>query len=366
MKNPEMLQYKNGYEILSYDFKKYDFRDIISKQLSQMIEEENRYKLNKLENMHQIPNASLNLETYRQMIFKIFRGEKFQKVYKAFGLYVIDQYFNKEALIQKTPTIRIQFPGAKSTSYHCDGWYGHGQEVKSFWLPLVDVGSGSTLYISNDLNKTSTLMTKFSDEKTDLDDINLACRNFCDPFEGAYGNVLSFNSSAIHGTERNSRSYTRVSFDFRIAQNEYDLGTKPKSNFYTYDELFGDAEVKKETLSNDLRSIIYTNRCNGVSAKIQGQVCSDYCAENGINVIGGESEILPLYYLPVLRYYLSQREENSNCVVVYGLEIFQGDREIASSILDLCNETQKKLIFSMQNLVFDPAHPNKDGIMGKI
>ena len=32
-----------------------------------------------------------------------------------------------------------KFPGGKSVSFHTDKWYGHGDTVSSFWLPLTPV-----------------------------------------------------------------------------------------------------------------------------------------------------------------------------------------------------------------------------------
>ena len=115
-----MLDYLHGQHRLSYSTSKYDFESLVLDAL--LVSNETEIPL---QQVHQLDGIVNNVEKYRQILFSLFRTQEFQLPYKKLGAHLIDTYFNESALIQKTPTVRIQLPGADSTSYHSDGWYGH-------------------------------------------------------------------------------------------------------------------------------------------------------------------------------------------------------------------------------------------------
>ena len=78
--------------------------------------------------------------------------------------------------------------------------------------------------------------------------------------------------------------------------------------------------------------------------------------------MGGDSEILPLSYLPVLKNYIEEKELKINCIVVYGLDIFNSNKKIAKEILELLKKNKKDMIFCNENIIFDKKY-NLNNIM---
>ena len=351
-----MLDYEVGRSHLKFNTDTYDFYQMLLEHLSSISEARGGSKIESLEELHLAPGIQDNVEEYRQYCFSLFRTEEFQQLFKSFGKYLIDEYFDGVGLIQKTPTVRLQIPNATSTSYHSDGWYGHGESVRSFWLPLTQVGDGNTLYMADDIEKSKESMQRILSEKMSLNEINRACRDICSPFTGKFGDLLTFSSAMLHGAERNSWEQSRVSFDFRIAPDVNNLGTKPISNFFTYEELSGNGTSGSDT-SNTMQigsAITYSNLCNGKSAKAQLMLCSAYADANGISVTGNESEIVTLPYLPVLREYLTNRSD-VDAVVVFGTEIFEGDRQKAAELLECAVEGNTGIVFCAEGVHYFPG-----------
>ncbi len=333
----------------NYNTKKFNFQNIIFRKLKRYSETHDKIKINNLEHLKKNKKLKKNIEIYRQICFETFRSAEFQKVYKKFGIFLINNFFNKNALLQKTPTVRIQIPGEKCTPYHSDTWYGHGKSVRTFWLPLTDVNEENTLFVSTTLKESLELMKKIEKIKPSYADIYKLSKNICKPLIGQPGDIFTFSSQLIHGTEVSKNSKFRISFDFRIAKNNKELGIKSKSNFYSFHDL-----KKKNKIKNykSFTGLFYTNYCNGISAKSQLMLCNAFCRENNIKIKGGDSEILPLKYLPVLKSYLTDKTLGINCVVVYGLDVFENNIKISRDILKIVKKNKITLIFCNENIFF--------------
>jgi hypothetical protein len=363
-----MIDYNTGFARFTFDTQKYNFRELMREHLSSLSHELGGADVGALEQVHESFGIKENVEKYRQAAFALFRKESFQTMFKQFGIELIDKHFGGIGLIQKTPTVRIQLPGANSTSYHCDGWYGHGPSVKSFWLPLTEVRRGSTLHMAKNLDVSVEAMKTILKSKSTLDEINQIISKVCEPFEGQFGDVLTFSSNMVHGAEKSTLDTSRVSFDFRIAPNPDDIGTKPKSNFYSRDELAGLVLSEKNLTGKqaNLRGITYSNLCGGKSAKAQLMLSSAFADANNIDVIGNESEIVALDYMPVLRSYLQGESSSSNCVVVFGLDIFEGNIKLAREILDCADRGKRLIVFCAEGYFYGDNSIDKEALLGKI
>ena len=348
-----MLNYEVGRSHLKFNTDTYDFYQMLLEHLSSISEARGGSKIESLKELHLAPGIQDNVEEYRQYCFSLFRTEEFQQLFKSFGKYLIDEHFDGDGLIQKTPTVRIQLPGAESTSYHSDGWYGHGSSVRSFWLPLTRVESGNTLYMADDVNQSLQCMEDIRKAKANLHDINRIARSICSPFEGDFGDLLTFSSEMIHGANKNTRETTRVSFDFRIAPDPKDIGTKPLSNFFSRAELTSDGTVRTDVKNSrkiNYSGITYSNLCGGASAKSQLMLCALFCETNNIGIIGNESEIVTFDHLPVLRHYLASDMENINSIVVFSAAIFDGNVELAQAITGSALQNEKTIIFCAESI----------------
>lgn len=344
------LRLNKGVTKFQYNKKIYDFKKIIFNKLEDYSKINNNVRISSLEELHKNRNLKENVEIYRQLCFETFKSKKFQKIYKKFGIFLIDKFFDKKALLQRSPTIRIHLPGQQCTPYHSDTWYGHGSSVRTFWVPLTTVNKDNTLFVSKKLEDSLRLMKQIEKIKPTYKQIHKLSKKICQPLTGKPGDIFSFSSQLIHGTEVAKKSNTRISFDFRIAKNANDLGIKSKSNFYSFSEL---KKINKQKQKKQLIGLFYTNYCNSISAKNQLLFCNLFCKENNIQIKGGDSEILPLKYLPVLRNYLTDKKLKINCIVVYSLEIFDTNIKNTAEILELAKRNKIKLIFCNENIFFD-------------
>lgn len=347
-----------------YDNSKFDFARLVEKDLKEFSNEEFGKGFDDLESLHLNEAAKTNIEAYRQKCFSIFRSENFQKIYKEFGSFIIDKFFTDSALIQKTPTVRIQLPNEPGASYHSDGWFGHGSSVTSFWVPLTKVGPGNTLYMAENEASSQDAMEKIIVGQLNLAEINNLGSSICKPVSGQPGDIIAFSSNTIHGTNIATANYTRVSFDFRVAADPLDLGIKPRSNYFSRSELSSD-KSNNGSLSPSLTGLFYTNKCKGKSAKAQLAVTNDFAVSNNIKILGGDSEILPLAYLPVLQNYITSKDLNIDCILVFGLDIFDSDVSLAKYILIKTIENDRELVFCAEGISFKKGQ-NMDEILSRI
>ena len=104
----------------------------------------------------------------------------------------------------------------------------------------------------------------------------------------------------------------------------------------------------------------YTNSCNNKSSKSQLLLCKSYSEQNNINILGGDSEILTLSYLPVLRSYLEDKTLKINCVLVYGVDIFNSNKKLAKEILQISLKEKIDIIFCSEDIHFFKANQIED------
>lgn len=351
-----------GWTLINYDRNEFPFDKIIESSLLEFVHLEYNTKLDRLEDLHLNKNVIQNLESIRQKMFSIFRDHEFQTCYKSFAKYLIDIYADKEALIQKTPTARIQPPNFMTTSFHCDGWYGHSQSTNSFWLPVTELSEDNTLNISPSRDKSDVTMEKLLRGNYSLQEINDICMKVTKPTEATKGQILSFGPDMIHGAKMNTSDKTRVSFDFRIVNSDNDLGYKPISNYYRYDDL---TNLKTEKLNVDKAKntknvfLSYSNSCSGVNTKSQIMLCNNVAKDKGFAIQRNESEIYVFDHLPVLRHYLGAETPSFDGVVVFSVGIFNGQRMLAEEILNLAKKNSKTILFAAEDIIFNQSANNK-------
>ena len=350
-----------GWTLINYDRNEFPFDKIIESSLLEFVHQEHNTKLDRLENLHLNKNVIENLESIRQKMFQIFREDEFQKCYKSFGKYLIDIYSDKEALIQKTPTARIQPPRFMTTSFHSDGWYGHSQSTNSFWLPLTELSENNTLNISPSRDDSDITMEKLLKGNYSLKEINDICMNVTIPTEAKKGQILSFGPDMIHGAKMNTSDKTRVTFDFRIVNSDNDLGHKPISNYYRYDDL---TNLKTKKLDEDkpknIKNVFlsYSNSCSGVNPKSQLMLCNNVAKDKGFAIQRNESEIYVFDHLPVLRHYLGDETPSFDGVVVFSVGIFNGEKMLAEEILNLAKKNSKMILFAAEDIMFNESEDN--------
>lgn len=345
-----------GWTLIDYDQDEFNFEAIVKKGLLKFIGDNHGVFLDRLEDLHQSETVLENLESVRQQIFSIFRGDEFQACYKRFAKLLIDTYSDEHALIQKTPTVRIQPPRFMTTSFHADSWYGHSQSTNSFWIPLTQVVPNNTLNIAPSRKISDDTLKTLVNGNFSLKEINEICIEVTSPSTAAKGQALSFMPDMIHGAKMNTSEITRVSFDFRIVDSDQDLGFKPIANYYRYKDLTIKAEEEADINSSEATPqgfLSYSNYCAGVNPKSQLMLCTSVAKDKGLPIQRNESEIYVFDHLPVLRHYLGEETTMFDGVIVFGIAIFNSQKQ-AKEILHLAKNNSKKILFAAEDIFFTP------------
>jgi len=352
----------SGWTVIGYDQNEFPFDRIIEEGLLNFLAEKHGTSLNKMEDLHLSEEVMHDLESARQEMFRIFRGDEFQTCYKRFAKFLIDTYADQHALVQKTPTARIQPPHFMTTSFHSDAWYGHSQRTNSFWLPVTEVDQNNTLNIAPSRETSSATMMELINGNHSLQEINEICMSITEPTQAKKGQVLTFAPDMIHGAKMNTSERTRVSFDFRIVNSDEDLGFKPISNYYSYSDLFGEISKKFDDERAQTKThtfLSYSNYCSGVNPKSQLMLCSSVAEDKGISIQRNESEIYIFDHLPVLRHYLGSETPTFDGVVAFSIAIFNGRKDLAEQILNLAKENSKKILFAAEDILFSSDSDNE-------
>lgn len=330
----------------------YPFGQILLTQLNEQLVAEGKAPLSRLEDIHTIGGIAENIEHYRQYLFTTFRSADFQRVYQDLGRHVIDKHFTEDALLQKTPTARIQLPdGGRSVSYHTDGWYGHGAGTYSFWVPMVAVWGSNSLQMASSVERSLATIAEIEERRLDLRQINALAEQVCQPVRAEPGTMIGFSSAMIHGTGPNHTGSPRVSFDFRIADNVDEIGTKPPSNYYTYADLIGSGtDTGSRARTRRPRPLMYSGICRGISAKSQLVFLNEYARLNDLDIAGSESEIVTMSHAPVLQSYLKYVDETFDSVLAFGVDLLPADRDVRQHIYGLSLANEIPVIFAAEDI----------------
>ncbi len=354
-----------GKRVIDFDTKEFNFYDLILNDFNDYLSQEHGDNVNKLSELHKTNLITKDFESLRQRMFSVFRGDNFQKIYCSLGKKIIDKFYDKRALIQKTPTARIQPPQYMTTSFHCDAWYGHSSITTSFWMPLTKVYKNNTLHMAKDRKLSLDTLEELVNSDYDLEKINNVSKSICEPILIDYGQIMCFKSDMLHGAKVNTSDKTRVTFDFRILESKDDLGFKSISNYFDYNYLENfesqnnqqfktdkkESSSKRNNSLSNHRFVSYSNSCKGVNAKSQLTLCAGIANDKKINITRNESEIYVFSHLPVLRHYLGPLENEIDGVIAFSLDIFEQDYDLAENILKLAVKNGKKVLFAAEDIL---------------
>ena len=304
-------------------------------------------KIKRLEDIHNLKNIYLNLENYKKIFFELFTERKTKEAYVKFAKLLIKKNFNGNGYFQKTPTIRIHLKGLGLTGYHCDYWYGHGENAITIWKPLTNTKNTCSLYVQNNKIDNKKLLTSFRKKKIDVAQINQILKHLCKKTDVKRNEYLQFNSKVIHGTQKNKENVSRISFDFRIIGINQNFGSKPKENF---NQVLENKITKIKSHNKIFKCSTYTNGVSKIAVRNQIIFINSMCMNNNFQVILNDSEIYQLDYLPVLRGMI--KNKNLDLIVVYSLKIFK-NKNIKNQILKLLKKMNKKIYFCYENLYSD-------------
>lgn len=339
-------------EIISFDKNLYLFDSMLLKYLRQ---HEGYESLDSLDNLHKFCEP-LQAASVAKLCYDFFTTIEFRDVYYGLCCRINKEKFSGAALFQKIPSVRIAMPGIKSVNFHTDNWYGHGEDVCNYWMPLVDVSDSMSLAILSEEDSKAAI-EGFRGKKVSISEINSTCQEKMRYLDMTFGEIYFFNSKTLHGTMLNVENRTRVSLDFRSRKPEQSAGQKADS-FFTNPCAANFFTNPNEPGENENLAVIYVSSNNAnkkfLSQKYQQLVCLRYAEELGLKVIAVETELVGFDYLINLHDLIS----GSRMGMYKNLIIFSKDQvnlnEVDNqSLLKSASDMSVKIHFVLEDELWD-------------
>jgi len=290
-----------------------------------------------------------------EALYTLFQTEEFQFYYDALCSKIINDYLNGQASYQRIPSARIQTPGNRSVNFHSDSWYGHGENIRNFWLPLVSVRDQGSMYVADDdisLELTQTIKR----ERLSVADTNKLCATRCTPLNLDPGMIYMFNGRTIHGTVINNSENSRVTFDFRMVCDGDDRGVKYESFF-----LSPNRRTTSESTLCKRNGVIYISRPfdkieSLISQKYQQLITYRYATEQKITVITAETELTGFDYYPNLWNLIEGTWSHQfNDFILYSVQLLPSALEDRIRLFSEFDKQKISVHFVAEDVIWHPG-----------
>lgn len=259
-------------------------------------------RIDKFEQLHTVLDDSKLSDVYKAC-YDYMETDEFKEHFHSYIKKHIKTLFPTEIYYQRKPGIRIHRPNTQTVQYHTDEWYGHGDGVVNFWMPLTKAYDTNSLYVAS-LEESLSVVDKLESDAASIEEINDGLREICKPINVKVGDTFVFCSKVAHGTERNQTETTRVSLDFRVLVPGDDPGSKPLKEYYQYS---GEALTHSEQgadshESRDVACYVFPKHgfTRFVSAHHQRLICQDFAKKNNLKILAEETEIKTMRHHPAL------------------------------------------------------------------
>lgn len=180
---------------IQYDTKKYDFKSIIEKIMSDDNHDVDLYNLHKIKDYDVLKREEDQSTIWHKKYYDNFFNEV-EPLYKELINEIKEMFGYDEIIYQKIPTFRVHLGNGNLAvgEWHKDRTYNHGTTEVNFWLPFTDT------------NEENSVWMESKDDKGDFK-----------PYKVNYGEILVFDGANLtHGNKENKSDRTRVSIDFRL------------------------------------------------------------------------------------------------------------------------------------------------------
>lgn len=334
--------------IFNFIEEEYNFKDIIEKAIFDEVGSnisKNNFSLDKIHDYFsnsEVPNLLNKLYT-------IFRHKEFQDEYDKLCKFIKEKFHHSETKYQSIPSVRINIPGTKSVDFHNDMFYGHGENVFNYWLPITNVSNTNSMMIIDE-RKSIDLLDNVKKSRISILEFNNLCKEVCRPLNMNYGEVFKFNSKLIHGTLFNKTNKTRVSIDFRMLNKGENTGLKDLS-FFIEKRTNSEKVVKPK----NLRAYLYFSREGKEeilpSQKYQQLNSLEFCREKNITPIRLETELSGFDYYPTLFHLLECcKSEKFKDIVIYSKHNLPSDESLREKFRKKCNEYNITIHFVLEDI----------------
>jgi len=289
-------------------------------------------------------DLSKSAHQLRNDFFEYFKSDVFLEIYQKFAGHINDEYnlTNQKLLFQATPTPRVFIPGGHGTNWHCDYWYGHGENSKTVWVPIKNIVPGSTFSAvkkfedNMDLYKHYSEMPELLAKKFDL--MGAETIQVC-PTKNA---AAIFDSNVLHASIKNMTNLTRLSFDFRFTTNEDETSTKNFNDYlhYSNGKLINPSSARKE-----VQFLKYICGGRGIDTKSQHMLIEASCKDLELSIVGQEAEI-ERFDFPMLKLHVGEIQNLTSLysgIVIVSKRLFDD-----SDVLGLLSRSNITVFFALE------------------
>lgn len=235
----------------------------------------------------------------RSLMFECFRTVEFREAYIALATAIAEHagIATQDLVFQSTPTPRILRPGELGTSFHCDYWYGHGEQFLTIWTPISNVVEGNTFMVINNPPLSEQHFSRIANQHGILGDLRQLISD-CEHVLPQESQCAVFGSKTIHGSPENTTPHERISFDFRLGPINDRTSTKDLDAYYQYTSA-GHAIPQHDPSRRFLK---YICGGRGISTTAQHILIEGVAKNLGLNIVAQEAEI-ERYGFPMLRMH---------------------------------------------------------------
>ena len=248
--------------------------------------------------------------------------------------------------VQRFLNVRIMLPDRPDTifPFHTGLLYGHGIASRSIWMPLTDVSAPESSTASMQIigiERSRELVQYAIDHRLSVEQMSDLFGRESRPLMAKPGMVCFFTQENIHGNFVNVTGKSRVSIDFRVAEDRYGdlLARKIPAGYF---HLIPDTDEEEESAEagpalvpdNGRPNIHYINNNTsstfGIPAHLQRYMILDYCRQKNLNYEFELFELEDMPHLPTLDHVIRNLKCNP---ILYSIFALPEDDEPRNDLL---------------------------------
>ncbi len=350
-------------ERFAYDSEKFPFDRAALAVVNEALSKDGKIPIQALTRLHAAVDSRYLGRIYAAL-YAFLKGDTFMAAYRQYLKEAIAPRIAGDFFYQKTPGVRIHLPKTRTVQYHTDVWYGHGENVLNFWIPLTHSYGSNSIYVAS-LDDSIREVAALEHAKAEMGEINTRLANVCSPLDIDVGETYCFCARVVHGTEQNQTAETRVSLDYRLLLKDDDPGSKMISDYYESSESWGSTPPSEKVGPSAFAAASYLFPKHGftkhVSAYQQRLLVTDFAEKNSISIVTEETEIKTMPHHPTLLALAGGSGTHRNdSVVLYSVMCLPEDLSDRQKIYKAARETATTLFFANEGLTFPGKHAEQD------
>ncbi len=342
--------------VVDYDAVKFPFAELIRDEVRRL-----GYQIESLQTLHKVVPREKVYVLSKQLCEATHRPE-FRRLVNDFSRQEIVPKGKLETpiAVQRYLNVRIMVPDKPQGvfPFHTGLLYGHGPGSRSLWMPLTDVtrdeDRSASLQIIG-LARSRELTRHAVEHKLSIPQMTELFGAESFGVKAGPGKVLFFTQENIHGNFVNVTGKTRVSIDFRLAENRFgdQLARKILGGYFEILPEGGGLPPRPDhaALKNDRSNTIYLNNNTpstfGAPVHLQRAWVLEYCKKHGLNYEFELFELETMDHLPTLMHIV---EELGCNVILYSIYSLPESAKHRARIFDAARAKGVNLYFVNEDL----------------